>query len=292
MYYRRKIFLALLESFGGTLDSTDFEKLLFLYCKKTNQNYYDFFPYKFGCFSHLSYQDKRVLIKYGLLEESEKFKLKSKRSFVGELEEDDQKLLSDFSSEWKTIRGNRLVRETYLRYPEYATKSEIAEKILNDKELEVVRNYANQSKDRTLFTTGYEGLTIDAYIHKLISNNIKLVVDVRKNPLSMKYGFSKSKLKNYLEKAGIIYQHLPELGIISKLRKNLKSSQDYEELFSQYESDTLPENEDALKKIVQLLKQFNRITLTCFEADHKSCHRHKISDWLTNNSLIDQVIHI
>lgn len=292
MYYRRKIFLALLESFGGTLDSTDFEKLLFLYCKKTNHNFYDFFPYKFGCFSHLSYQDKRVLIKYGLLEESEKFKLKSKKSFINELEKEDKNLLSEFSNEWKKIRGNQLVKETYLRFPEYAIKSEIAEKILNNEELAAVRNYNNQSNDKVLFTTGYEGLTIDAYIHKLISNNIKLVVDVRKNPLSMKYGFSKTKLKNYLEKAGINYQHLPELGIISKLRKNLKSSQDYEELFSQYESDTLPENEDALKKIIQLLKQFNRITLTCFEADHKSCHRHKISDWLTDNSLIDQVIHI
>lgn len=292
MYYRRKIFLALLESFDGTLDSTDFEKLLFLYCKKSNQNYYDFFPYKFGCFSHLSYQDKRVLIKYGFLEESEKFKLKSKNSFVAELQETDKNILAEFSREWKTIRGNRLVKETYLRYPEYAIKSEIAEKILNIEELKTVKQHNYQFKDSILFTTGYEGLTIDAYIHKLIVNNIKLVIDVRKNPLSMKYGFSKTKLKNYLEKAGIHYQHLPELGIISKLRKNLKSSHDYEELFSQYESDTLPENEDALKKIVQLLKQFNRITLTCFEADHKLCHRHKISDWLTNNSLIDQVIHI
>lgn len=292
MYYRRKIFLALLQSFGGTLDSTDFEKLLFLYCKKTNQNYYDFFPYKFGCFSHISYQDKRVLIKYGLLEESEKFKIKSQKSFIAELEENDKKILSEFSNEWKKIRGNRLVRATYLQYPEYATKSEIAEKILNDEELATVRNYINKSNDKVLFTTGYEGLTIDAYIHKLISNNIKLVVDVRKNPLSMKYGFSKTKLKNYLEKAGINYQHLPELGIISKLRKNLKTSEDYQELFNHYASDTLPENEDALKKILQFLKQFNRITLTCFEADHKSCHRHKITDWLTNNSLIEQVIHI
>lgn len=292
MYYRRKIFLALLESFGGILDSTDFEKLLFLFCQQTNQNYYDFFPYKYGCFSQISYQDKRVLIKYGYLKESEKFELKNTKSCTKDLKVEDKKSLRKFVTEWKKIRGSRLVKETYLRYPEYATKSEIVEKILTVEELAVVRNYANQSKDRALFTTGYEGLTIDAYIHKLISNNIKLVVDVRKNPLSMKYGFSKTKLKNYLEKAGINYLHLPELGIISKLRKNLKTSEDYEELFNNYASDTLPENVDALKKIVQLLKQYNRITLTCFEADHKSCHRHKITDWLTNNSHVEQVIHI
>lgn len=292
MYHRRKIFLTLLESFGGTLDSTDFEKLLFLYCKKTNQNYYDFFPYKYGCFSHLSYQDKRVLIKYGYLKDSEKFELRSKKSFLDELSGEDKKSLQEFSTEWKNIRGIRLVRKTYLRYPAYAVKSEIAEKILTEDDLNKVKLSFTSSRKKTLFTTGYEGLTIDAYINKLISNNIKLVVDVRKNPLSMKYGFSKTKLKSYLERAGINYVHLPELGIISELRKNLETPKDYEKLFHQYASDILPENVDALKKIIQLLNQYNRITLTCFEANHKSCHRHKITEWLTNNSFTDPIIHI
>ncbi len=292
MYYRRKIFLALLESFGGSLDNTDFEKLLFLYCKKTNQNYYDFFPYKYGCFSHISYQDKRVLIKYGYLKESEKFELRSKKSFIEELENEDEKTIQEFSNEWKNIRGNRLIKETYLRYPAYAVKSEIAGKILNTDELRKVKKSAFISHKKTLFTVGYEGLTIDAYINKLILNNISLVVDVRKNPLSMKYGFSKTKLKNYLEKAGINYIHLPELGIVSKLRKNLKTKEDYEELFDYYASETLPDNVVAIKKIIGLLNKYNRITLTCFEADHKSCHRHKITEWLTNNAFIEQIIHI
>lgn len=47
MYYRRKIMLAMLELFGGTLDSTDCEKLLFLFCHRTRKKYYDFSPYPY-----------------------------------------------------------------------------------------------------------------------------------------------------------------------------------------------------------------------------------------------------
>ncbi|MDO8549704.1 MAG: DUF488 family protein [Ignavibacteria bacterium] len=281
------------------MDSTDFEKLLFLYCKNTKQNYYDFFPYKFGCFSHLSYQDKRVLIKYGYLKESDKFELRysnegmnSKKSFINELKEDDKKSLQKFAAKSKNVRGSRLIKETYLQYPSYAVKSEIAEKILNKDELRKVKNSISTLCNKTLFTAGYEGLTIDAYINKLILNNISLVVDVRRNPLSMKYGFSKTKLKIYLEKAGINYIHLPELGIVSKLRKNLETQEDYQELFDYYASETLLLNIEAINKIITLLNKYNRITLTCFEADHKSCHRHKITEWLINNGFAEQIIHI
>lgn len=34
-----------------------------------------------------------------------------------------------------------------------------------------------------------------------------------KNPISMKYGFSKSQLQNACEGVGISYNHFPDLGI-------------------------------------------------------------------------------
>jgi uncharacterized protein (DUF488 family) len=46
MYYRRKILLALIEVFGGSLKSTDCEKLLFNFCQQREKNHYDFFPHK------------------------------------------------------------------------------------------------------------------------------------------------------------------------------------------------------------------------------------------------------
>ena len=41
----------------------------------------------------------------------------------------------------------------------------------------------------------------------LIREDVKLLCDVRKNPLSMKFGFSKNQLKGILEGVGIEYIH-------------------------------------------------------------------------------------
>lgn len=293
MYYRRKIFLALLESFKGGLDSTDFEKLLFSYCKFSQKNFYDFFPYRFGCFSYISYQDKRILMEQGYLKDSDKFFLNATGTYLKQIKSEDQETMIRFSELYKGIRGNTLIKMTYKKYPEYTIKSEIAGEILNEEELRAVRESLSISDERTLFTIGYEGLTIDAYISKLIMNNIAVVIDVRKNPLSMKYGFSKTKLKSYLEKAGISYVHIPQLGIDSGLRKNLTSEDSYAELFEIYKKDILPENRSYIETVINLLQKYNRAALTCFEAKHNFCHRHKITEWLENEPWFkERIIHI
>jgi hypothetical protein len=49
MFYRQKVLLGLLETFGGELPGTDFQKYLFLYtrcCEKDHSN--EFVPYKFS----------------------------------------------------------------------------------------------------------------------------------------------------------------------------------------------------------------------------------------------------
>ena len=63
----------------------------------------------------------------------------------------------------------------------------------------------------------------------------KLLCDVRKNALSMKYGFSRNQLKDACEHVGIQYLHIPDLGIVPKKRKELNTQADYERLFSEYE---------------------------------------------------------
>ena len=45
-----------------------------------------------------------------------------------------------------------------------------------------------------LYTAGYEGLTIDAFIARLKQAGIDRVLDVREYPLSRKKGFSKKCL--------------------------------------------------------------------------------------------------
>src|SRR6266581_5587168 len=93
MFYRRKILLALLESFGGSLKRTDCQKLLFLFCQRRDKNYYDFFPYKYGSFSFLLHQDKSRLTDLGLLADQDYFQIKPQQSFTDELLLEDRLIL-------------------------------------------------------------------------------------------------------------------------------------------------------------------------------------------------------
>ena len=75
----------------------------------------------------------------------------------------------------------------------------------------------------TLFTIGYEGRNIEEYLGLLKKNIVKLVIDVRRNPISRKRGFSKNRMREALSSEGIEYMHFPQLGIESKNRKSADS---------------------------------------------------------------------
>ena len=78
----------------------------------------------------------------------------------------------------------------------------------------------------------------------------------------------------------IQYLHIPGLGINSQLRKNLKTEQDYKNLFSSYEKEILPFGRSELNEIIMNLNTKKRVALTCFEAEPKMCHRYYISSTL------------
>jgi len=130
----------------------------------------------------------------------------------------------------------------------------------------------------TMFTIGYEGRTLKDYLDILTANDVCMLIDVRKNPISRKRGFSKIFMKSFVEAAGIEYQHIPQLGIDSVRRKTLKSSADYEMLFQWYREEILSNEVEALQKIVDAIRNHDRIALTCFEADPSMCHRRLVSE--------------
>lgn len=293
MFYRRKILLALIESFGGTLSRIDCQKLLFLFCLRRNVNYYDFFPHKYGCFSFLLAQDKNRLVDLGLLAAQKNFQLTKRQLFLHQLHSEDQLALQTFVAEIGTLRGEKLIRKAYLEYPYYASRSEIASKILQQAEYEQVCKTRNVTNTPCLFTIGYEGMSIDAYINVLLANNVKIVVDVRKNPLSMKYGFSKTKFADYTQYAGIVYLHIPELGIPSTLRQDLNSPSAYRKLFDYYDAEILPNQLNALARLRNILAEQKRVAITCFEENPQFCHRHKIVEFFKNVDSFDiSVVHL
>ncbi len=293
VFYRRKILLALLEAFGGSLTKTDCQKLLFLFCLRRKKNYYDFFPYNYGGFSFLVYQDKSRLTDLDLLSPQSHFQLTGRQLYLNQLRHEDRVALQALVMEIGDLRGEELIRKVYLEYPYYASRSKIAQKVLKQAEYEKIAKIRKHVETACLFTIGYEGLSIDAFLNILISNYVVALVDVRKNPISMKYGFSKTRLANYTKLAGIFYFHIPELGVPSDLRHDLTSETAYTRLFEYYLSQILPEQKEALEELKALLNEHKRVAITCFEANHLFCHRHKIAEYLQSDPDFDTpVLHL
>ena len=147
--------------------------------------------------------------------------------------------------------------------------------------MENVKKSVYHNASSCVFTIGYEGSSIEDYINRLIKNDIHLVCDVRANPYSRKYGFSQRDLSVLLQKVGIEYTHIPQLGIVSDKRQELRTQEDYDALFAWYEKEVLPTKIDMLDKLKKLLTEYSRIAITCFEADVKQCHRGRIAKILS-----------
>jgi uncharacterized protein (DUF488 family) len=279
MFYRRKIILALLQLFEDQLEKIRFQKLLFLFTKRQRKSEYYFIPYHFGCYSYSANADLTTMVKRGFLNENKNyFEKKDKSDFLKLLKPDDKKLLLEIRSFYGGMCTNALMRHTYINYPFYATRSKVAENILSKTEFEKVKKAKPINRKTILFTIGYEGISLEEYLVRLLKNDIKVLVDVRNNPLSMKYGFSKSQLEKYCESLEILYLHFPDLGIQSDQRQELNSQSDYDNLFFLYRKNNLSKAINTQTEILELLKKNKRIALTCFESNINKCHRKHLAE--------------
>lgn len=123
----------------------------------------------------------------------------------------------------------------------------------------------------TLFTFGYEGVSIDAFVPRLGEVDVRTVLDVRQLPLSRKRGFSKNALMAALHEADIAYAHLPALGCPRPIRDRYKADGDwpaYAKAFGAY----LAKQGDALAEVSEIAGKTS-VCLVCFEADFNRCHR-------------------
>lgn len=280
---REKLLLVLLRELGGSVGSLDFQKLLFLYCKGIERiPSYEFVPYRFGGFSFSSYDDRRRLIRNGLLEENDlHWVLTAEGRKAAELDQSIRKRIEAFCGQVKGLRGDKLIAKVYRMYPYYTIRSEIADRILAEDgpALEAIKS-ATPSSSPGVCTIGYEGKSLDAYLNSLIRNGVTVLCDVRRNPLSRKPGFSKKSLQKACAGVRIRYEHLPELGIASEERRDLKTQADYDALFATYRHSTLPAAQSYLEMILSWVSNGDRVALTCFELLPVQCHRHCVAEAL------------
>lgn len=282
MYYRRKILISILETFGGQLTRTQMQKLAFIFTRWQETPAYDFIPYHYGCYSFQANHDLHTLQKRGILLEgtngNQKFwKKRDNNGYIKQLKKKEQQLLNHLFQQFGDKSQDEIIRYTYINYPYYAINSHIAKQYLDAAQLKRVASERVSHTGKKLFTIGYEGISLETYLNKLLQQGVKLLCDVRKNSFSMKFGFSKSQLQYGCKQLGIDFLHLPELGIESDKRRKLNSLQDYNALFVEYENTTLTKNREALLAISRMFNQYNRIAITCFEAHHCMCHRGRVA---------------
>lgn len=288
LFERQRLLLTLLHALNAPAGHMDFQKLLFLYTKEYEEKpSYEFVPYRFGGFSFTSYADKRRLIEEGLLEDDEQQWQLTKAGRQEALRRPvSPDRVAQFCRQQAGLRGNALIAEIYRRYPFYATRSEIVKKILPDSESRKrVAQASCNPPGPAMLTIGYEGKSLEGYLNQLLQAGVTLLCDVRRNPLSRKYGFSKLTLSKACDGVGIRYEHLPELGIASDQRRNLETQTDYDALFARYERDYLPRQKTSLDRIRRwLMDDKQRVALTCFEERPQQCHRHCVAEVFERNS--------
>jgi uncharacterized protein (DUF488 family) len=279
MFYRRKIILALLEIFGDPMEKIRFQKLLFLLSMIQEIPSFDFVPYRFGCYSFSAAADIKAMAMKGILDENEATVASLDRGdYFRQLKPEDKKLILEIRNDYGLMDAEALMKCTYQQYPFYAINSEVARKLMSQPELEQIEAVRPKKSDVVLYTIGYEGISLEEYLVRLLKNDIRLVIDVRNNPLSMKWGFSKNQLRKHCENIGIQYMHFPELGVVSEQRQGLHTVDNYDKLFDLYRISNLTHTTQSQLEVLKLLKQHKRIALTCFEANIHQCHRMPLSE--------------
>ena len=134
----------------------------------------------------------------------------------------------------------------------------------------------------TIYTIGYEGISIEQFFTLLMEYDIETVVDVRKLPLSRKTGFSEKTLAAALNLSGLEYTHLADLGCPKPIRDSYRVDADwrrYKEGFLKY----LSTQEEAIEELAALASSSN-CALLCFEADFNYCHRSMVADAVKQQS--------
>ncbi len=123
-----------------------------------------------------------------------------------------------------------------------------------------------------IFTLGYEGTTMDAFVGALNGAGVRQVIDVRMLPLSRRPGFSKTPLAATLREAGMAYVHLKALGT-PKPGRDAARKGDLATLRKVYAGQLeLPEAQVAAARMRALAAEQPSVVM-CFCGDPAKCHR-------------------
>jgi uncharacterized protein (DUF488 family) len=283
---RQKTVLALLSRANRPLSPTVFVKLVFLLRQETGlknePTFYDFVPYKYGPFSFALYRELTNLRRDGYVTPDEEHVALCERTIdlaeekINELSTAFHEAVDKVVSRCGEKGQTELVKDVYTRYPWYTTKSELTD--LRPKSSERVKKACP-----AVYTAGYEGKSVDAFFNQLLKNGIRLVIDVRANPVSRRYGFSKKQFSEIAIRLGLDYRHMPKLGIPRKYRVNLSNFDSYQRLMKKYEQEMIPKLGNTIDEVGMLMKETPAV-LVCVEKDVRCCHRSRLAETIARET--------
>lgn len=294
MLNRQKILLNILNQNRGKVSRIKLVKIAFLLNHEEEIGgeipFYDFVPYKFGPFSFALYRELSTLERDGYIQTTDKTialcdPMKAEVAMIIQgLPEKLQHQVANVVRNYAGMSFTNLLRYVYKKYPWFAIASERHDLVPTAarRDLPVARI--------AVYTKGYEGKSVDQFFDELLQYGIRSILDVRANPISRKYGFARSSMRDISLKLGLSYHHLPELGIPSSERGELSDFDSYQRLLDRYEVDMLPKQDDHIDKAIRLLKQ-EPSALLCVEKDVRCCHRSRLAEELASRSGLT-VIHI
>jgi len=277
----QRVILSFLLGHQGSPSKTRLVKMAFLVAQELPEGergpFYDFLPYKYGPFSFALYRDLNELARDGWIRGDEDLEiLKTRKTEAAEevekmpvsLREGVAKIERRFSR----VSDHHLIKIIYDRYPRFTYFSELK-----------AQSSSPPVAPISIYTIGYEGTSVDGFLNACIQHGIKQILDVRNNPWSRKWGFTKNALAEFCSKVGIEYRHLPELGVPQEQRENLSTPASRRALLNRYEKAILPRHQEAMGQALRLIRT-QPTALLCVEADANSCHRSRLAQALARNS--------
>ncbi len=273
MRTRQKVLLSLLLRSPGQPTRTQLIKWLFLLRQEgplaSDPTFHDFLPYHYGPFSFEAYNDVDALRRGGFLDGATlrvpTVRIAEVRALEARLPEGLRQAIAASMDRYVAMSDRELCADVYARYPWYATRSRLR------------CGQRNPPRARpAVYTAGYQERSLDKFLDILLRAGVTMLIDVRSNPLSRKYGFSRAALHHLSAKVGIEYRHYPDLGIDGALRRDVSSIAQHQELLDYYERAILPRRQSSIARVAKLIEA-RPCALVCYEADPRDCHRGRLA---------------
>jgi uncharacterized protein (DUF488 family) len=140
----------------------------------------------------------------------------------------------------------------------------------------------------TIYTIGYEGLSLEQFLELLRANAIEQLVDIREAPISRKVGFAKAPLAAAVEAAGVRYSHIRALGCPKPIRDRYRETGDWARYTRDFRIYLAGQN-DAVAAL-RATAAAARTCLLCYEADYNRCHRTFVAEAVAQSG--DDIRHI